>query len=415
MNKAMTYDKLKDKRKTFLFVFLAIALVLATWYKLKIQGITMTEDISYEEVLICEKTEETHVHLPECYEKIAVISSEKQQEKETADPETETELETDINLEEADNIDSSDNTSDAFKSEELEENLQEEQTDSQENLQYEEKQEEILKDIEQNTIVKNLNSNSLMSTQPFTLSTPVTNNIALANEEPVTPVEEVAPITINYIVDTTPEATGYSIDYRYVHEEKKINIDIPTVQGVTQTNAETIYKTDANNIQVPYTKTTYSATINYNNGSTIANLSNQYMTPYHATETDSLDRFLLRFKGWKINNSDIVIQAGTELKWEDLESYAKDGVINLTATWKNDFTRYEYANFFINYASEALDVGGNTEIYDESLYTPSLWASYVGNVTAEDTEALKPITDITKDNSFKADKEIRQLEGFKER
>ena len=46
MNKAMT-DVLKDKRKTFLFVFLAIALVLATWYKLKIQGITMTDDVSY--------------------------------------------------------------------------------------------------------------------------------------------------------------------------------------------------------------------------------------------------------------------------------------------------------------------------------------------------------------------------------
>ena len=61
MDKAMT-DVLKYKRKTFLFVFLAIALVLATWYKLKVQGITLTEDISYEEVLICENAEETHVH-----------------------------------------------------------------------------------------------------------------------------------------------------------------------------------------------------------------------------------------------------------------------------------------------------------------------------------------------------------------
>ena len=77
MNKAMT-DVLKDKRKTFLFVFLAIALVLATWYKLKIQGITMTEDVSYEEVLICENTDETHVHSAECYEKVAVTSSDKQ-------------------------------------------------------------------------------------------------------------------------------------------------------------------------------------------------------------------------------------------------------------------------------------------------------------------------------------------------
>ena len=77
--KAMT-DVLKYKRKTFLFVFLAIALVLATWYKLKIQGITLTEDISYEEVLICESADEAHVHSSECYKKVAVISSDNQNE-----------------------------------------------------------------------------------------------------------------------------------------------------------------------------------------------------------------------------------------------------------------------------------------------------------------------------------------------
>ena len=38
MNKAMT-DKIRNKSKTILFVFLAILLVSATWYKLKIQGI----------------------------------------------------------------------------------------------------------------------------------------------------------------------------------------------------------------------------------------------------------------------------------------------------------------------------------------------------------------------------------------
>ena len=77
MNKAMT-DKIRNKSKTILFVFLAILLVLATWYKLKIQGITMAEDVFYEEVLICDNTEESHVHSEECYEKVAVTSSDKQ-------------------------------------------------------------------------------------------------------------------------------------------------------------------------------------------------------------------------------------------------------------------------------------------------------------------------------------------------
>lgn len=148
MNKAMT-DVLKDKRKTFLFVFLAIALVLATWYKLKIQGITMTEDVSYEEVLICENTDETHVHSAECYEKVAVINSDKQ--KEINQAEEQIQNTTDTNLEESEE--------------------QNNETDSQENIPKNTEQEEIAEDMDSSDVMtaKDEDSIDAMATNVFAL------------------------------------------------------------------------------------------------------------------------------------------------------------------------------------------------------------------------------------------------------
>lgn len=148
MNKAMT-DVLKDKRKTFLFVFLAIALVLATWYKLKIQGITMTEDVSYEEVLICENTDETHVHSAECYEKVAVTSSDKQ--KEINQSEEQIQDTTDTNLEESED--------------------QNNETDSQENIPVDTGQKEIAEDMNSNDVMtaKDEDSIDAMVTNVFAL------------------------------------------------------------------------------------------------------------------------------------------------------------------------------------------------------------------------------------------------------
>ena len=152
MNKAMT-DVLKDKRKTFLFVFLAIALVLATWYKLKIQGITMTDDVSYEEVLICENTDETHVHSAECYEKVAVTSSDKQ--KEINQSEEQIQDTTDTNLEESE--EQKENEQDENVNQQLEQNNE---TDSQEN---------IPEDTGQKEIAEDMNSNDVMAANVFAL------------------------------------------------------------------------------------------------------------------------------------------------------------------------------------------------------------------------------------------------------
>lgn len=150
MEKAMT-DVLKYKRKTFLFVFLAIALVLATWYKLKIQGITLTEDISYEEILICENADENHVHSAECYEKVAVTSSDKQNEID--------------NTTEEQKLTTTDTTSNENSQEQKEDSQEilennEEQAETQQNL--EENQEDIPQDEEQTEIANDINNNGTM-------------------------------------------------------------------------------------------------------------------------------------------------------------------------------------------------------------------------------------------------------------
>ena len=67
-----------------LFVLLSVVLILITWYKLKVQGITMTEDPqepTYQALLICNNTDENHVHTDECYEQVEVEANEVQEQE----------------------------------------------------------------------------------------------------------------------------------------------------------------------------------------------------------------------------------------------------------------------------------------------------------------------------------------------
>jgi len=191
-------------------------------------------------------------------------------------------------------------------------------------------------------------------------------------------------ITINYKVDFSTTATGLDEDYKYDDE----GIENPTVQGGT----------------------TYTITINNGESTTIENLSKKYATPYDQAQTVSKDKAVLEFLGWKVNNSSTVqIQPETELTWEQLSSYANNGVINLTTKW--DLKEiYETVNFYINYKSQALDTEGNIIDQGTAPFTPSLWAAYVGNASATHDY---DIADKTSDNSFTIDKTVRAMEGDK--
>lgn len=595
MNKAMT-DVLKDKRKTFLFVFLAIALVLATWYKLKIQGITMTEDVSYEEVLICENTDETHVHSAECYEKVAVTSSDKQ--KEINQSEEQIQDTTDTNLEESE--EQKENEQDENVNQQLEQNNE---TDSQENIPEYTGQKEIAEDMGSNDVMTanafaldggistyalgdtsddrskvnvyiniddtwqsigyvdrgsyksgrttyySVSSEAILtlmhdvlnirdvSTNEFTIyyasnnsdtytkrtlsngiyslvKTDTHRNVYIkasltsntisqltSNTFKVYSITEYTaeneqvskdyvytttgtatyqlPSEYNYYVKTSPEAeeilviggstiniTG-STTLKQTPAEKctvtiihvdgtistqevnkgstytlgsnlkwKVGDSTELTDGGTQiTVNEDITVTESNQITINYTvdtstnatgidakylydgiaiptvqgSNTYTTTITYSDGTIIEDLSDKYVTPYNSTATVSKDRIVLEFTGWKVNNSSTIINAQTELTWSELYNYAQNGVINLNTIWSRITNNRNYVNFYIRYDSVAVDTDGNITSQATDKYTPSLWASYVGNESLAEN-----IADTTSDNSYTANKNIRALEGVKE-
>lgn len=84
----------------------------------------------------------------------------------------------------------------------------------------------------------------------------------------------------------------------------------------------------------------------------------------------------------------------------------KEKSITTKATKKN----YQYVRFFINYKSEALDSEGNVGAQDPDKFTPMLWECDVKNATAN---TKYYIAGESKDNSYKADKQIRKLVGDK--
>ena len=619
MDKAMT-DVLKYKRKTFLFVFLAIALVLATWYKLKIQGITLTDDISYEEVLICENAEETHVHAAECYEKVAVTNSDKQNEiNTTTENQTLNTADTSSNENSQKQEELAENNEKTLNSQEISEDN--EKIDSLKNL--ENNQEEIPKDTEQ--IAKDTTSSNEISIATV-LSSDVTSTLDGASTYAIgdTPTQNDTDVNVyvnidgnwtfigtlirddertnnnykitatkiidlisaelpgmslgtnqfnllyfagtsttfsratlnnrneyllgytntyknvyitagvttsnqssnntlnrinnnntlkvvSYLVteydlqnevvstDTVYTNTGnatYTLPTNYSHYTvndsseivaggETINITGPTTirQTVVETCKITIIYADGtqravevykgskytldshlkwkvgdsteltnggtqitvteditiqenNQITIIYTvdtsttatglssnfvydgiavptvqgSSTYTTTVTYDAGTIVEKLSDNYVTPYNKNETVSKDRTVISFRGWKVNSTSTELQPETALTWEQLYSYAANGVINLNTIWKNGYQNYEHVNFYINYTSEAVDTNGNVETgRDITNYTPSLWASYVGNASNSKT----PIADTTSDNSFKANKDIRALEGDK--
>lgn len=189
-------------------------------------------------------------------------------------------------------------------------------------------------------------------------------------------IEESKQITIKYNIDTSTAATGLSNSYRYD------GVAIPTVQ---------------NSI----------VEITYNEGTVTENISSKFLKPYKSDVT-SKDKIVLEFAGWKAGNAPELIRPGATLSWQELYNLAKNGVINLNTSWEQK-QNYEYVNFYINYKSQALDTEGDITGQPTNAFTPSLWASYVGNAESDRTE----IADNTSDNSYSANKQIRALEGDK--
>ena len=185
----------------------------------------------------------------------------------------------------------------------------------------------------------------------------------------------------------------------------KINYDVafPNVSGVTVSTKPTL---------AGLTGTT--ATDGYTEGSsaTIRNVSQQSVEGKVNGNTTGLSR-VIQFRGWKIANTDIILQPNTTLIWDELLKYATETEIDLIAVW--EYNALQTASFFIRFDSVAVDTEGNITGQDTNKYTKEIFSAYVGGVDISlgtgNLQTKYGIADTTSDNSFEADQKIRALYG----
>ena len=189
------------------------------------------------------------------------------------------------------------------------------------------------------------------------------------------------------------------------HININYNVNFPTVSGVTVSTKPTLAGLSSTSVTDGYSEGT---------AATIRNVSQQSVEGKVNNNNTGLSR-VVQFKGWKIEDSDIVIQPNTTLIWEELLQYASGASINLVAIW--DYNAIQTATFFIRFDSVAVDTDGNITGQDTNKYTNELFSAYVGGIdtslSVNQLHNLYHIADTTSDNSFGADQEIRALYGEK--
>ncbi len=185
-----------------------------------------------------------------------------------------------------------------------------------------------------------------------------------------------------------------------------INYDVafPTVSGVTVSTKPTISGLATTTIRDEYTE---------NSEVTVRNVSQQSVQGTVNGNSTGLTR-VIQFRGWRVENTDTIIQPNTKLIWEELIKYSGNTTsLNLTAVW--EYNAKQTATFFIRFDSVAVDTEGNITGQDANKYTKQIYAAYVGGVdTSLSTNNLQNkygIADTTSDNSYGADQEIRALYG----
>ena len=182
------------------------------------------------------------------------------------------------------------------------------------------------------------------------------------------------------------------------------NVNFPTVSGVTVSTKPTLAGLTVTTIRDEYTE-----------GSrvTVRNVSQQSVEGKVNGNTTGLSR-VIQFKGWRVGNSDTIIQPNTSLIWEELLQYSGNSTtLNLNAVWESEAVRT--ATFFIRFDSVAVDTDGNITGQDTNKYTNELFSAYVGGIdtslSVSQLHNLYHIADTTSDNSYGADQEIRALYG----
>lgn len=181
------------------------------------------------------------------------------------------------------------------------------------------------------------------------------------------------------------------------------NVNFPTVSGVTVSTKPTLAGLTATTITDKYAQ---------GSSATLRNVSQQSVEGKVNGNNTGLSR-VVQFKGWRVGDTDTIIQPNTTLIWEELLQYADETEFTLTGVW--DYSPLQTASFFIRFDSVAVDTDGNITGQDSNKYTKEIFSAYVGGVdTSLGTSSLQNkygIADTTSDNSFEADQEIRALYG----
>lgn len=185
-----------------------------------------------------------------------------------------------------------------------------------------------------------------------------------------------------------------------------VNYDVafPTVSGVTVSTKPTIAGFATTTVRDEYTE---------NSEVTVRNVSQQSVQGTVNGNNTGLTR-VIQFKGWKVGNTDIILQPNTKLIWEELIQYSNStNSLNLTAVW--EYSAKQTAAFFIRFDSVAVDTEGNITGQDSNKYTKQIYAAYVGgvdtNLSTSNLQSKYGIADTTSDNSYGADQKIRALYG----
>lgn len=190
------------------------------------------------------------------------------------------------------------------------------------------------------------------------------------------------------------------------HVDIHYDVNFPTsITGVTVPTKPTL---------AGLTTTTVTDGVDKPSSAVIRNVSQQSVDGNVNGNTTGLSR-VVQFKGWRLGDTDVILQPNTTLVWEELVQYATAGEIELNAIW--EYNALQTATFFIRFDSVAVDTEGNITGQDQNKYTNELFSAYVGGVdTSLGVDTLQNryrIADTTSDNSFGADQKIRALYGEK--
>ncbi len=212
-----------------------------------------------------------------------------------------------------------------------------------------------------------------------------------------------------YSADETVTITGTTtFEGRLLGPPTYVNINydvaFPNVSGVTVSTSPTLAGLATTTVKDEYSE---------NSAAVIRNVSQQSVQGTVNGNGTGLTR-VIQFRGWRVGDTDTILQPNTHLVWEELLQYSNNSVsLKLTAVW--DYSPLQTASFFIRFDSVAVDTEGNVTGQDSNKYTNQIFAAYVGGVdtslSSSRLQGLYGIADTTSDNSFGADQEIRKLYG----